>query len=68
MKSICHEVLLVMILNHMTKAKATAPQANSGPVGDVDVQDYKIKLYPANIYLFKVNNRNTRKGVKYVQS
>ena len=24
---------------------------------------------PANIYLFKVNNRNTRKkGVKYVQS
>ena len=23
--------------------------------------------YSANIYLFKVNNRNTRKGVKYVQ-
>ena len=23
---------------------------------------------PANIYLFKVNNRNTRKGMKYVQS
>ena len=22
----------------------------------------------ANIYLFKFNNRNTRKGVKYVQS
>ena len=25
-------------------------------------------FFPANIYLFKVNNRNTRKGVKYVQS
>ena len=24
--------------------------------------------YPTNIYLFKVNNRNTKKGVKYVQS
>ena len=23
---------------------------------------------PASIYLFKVNNRNTAKGVKYVQS
>ena len=23
---------------------------------------------PANIYLFKVNNRNIRKSVKYVQS
>ena len=23
--------------------------------------------YPANMYLFKVNNRNTREGVKYVQ-
>ena len=23
---------------------------------------------PANVYLFKVNNRNTRKCVKYVQS
>ena len=27
-----------------------------------------INSYPANIYLFKVNNRNTRKGGKYVQS
>ena len=26
------------------------------------------KSYPANIYLSKVNNRNTKKGVKYVQS
>ena len=24
--------------------------------------------FPANIYLFKVNNRNTRKNLKYVQS
>ena len=23
--------------------------------------------YPGNIYLLKVNNRNTKKGVKYVQ-
>ena len=23
---------------------------------------------PTNIYLFKVNNKNTKKGVKYVQS
>ena len=30
--------------------------------------DLGIENYPANIYLFKVNNRNTRKGVKYVQS
>ena len=27
-----------------------------------------ITLFPANFYLFKVNNRNTKKGVKYVQS
>ena len=26
------------------------------------------KANPANIYLLKVNNRNTRKGGKYVQS
>ena len=26
------------------------------------------KTFPANSYLFKVNNRNTKKGVKYVQS
>ena len=26
------------------------------------------KNYPANIYLFKVNNRNTKKDVKHVQS
>ena len=26
------------------------------------------KIFPANIYLFKVDNRNTKKGVKYVQS
>ena len=25
-------------------------------------------LYPANLYLFKVNNRNTRKGGKIIQS
>ena len=25
-------------------------------------------IIPTNIYLFKVNNRNTEKGVKYVQS
>ena len=25
-------------------------------------------IYPANMYLFKVNNRNSRKSVKYVQS
>ena len=24
--------------------------------------------YPAKIYLLKVNNRNTKKGVKYVQN
>ena len=24
--------------------------------------------YPPNIYLFRVNNKNTKKGVKYVQS
>ena len=24
--------------------------------------------YPANIYLFKVNSRNTKNGLKYVQS
>ena len=30
-------------------------------------QNKKIQGTPANIYLFKVNNRNTRKGVKYVQ-
>ena len=28
----------------------------------------KLLANPANIYLFKVNNRNTRKDVKYVQS
>ena len=27
-----------------------------------------IILNPANTYLFKVNNRKTKKGVKYVQS
>ena len=27
-----------------------------------------LKCNPANIYLFKVNNRNTIKNVKYVQS
>ena len=26
------------------------------------------KKLPPNIYLFKVNNRNTRKGLKYVHS
>ena len=26
------------------------------------------KIFPANIYLFKVDNRNTKKVVKYVQS
>ena len=25
-------------------------------------------VYPANNYLFKVNNENTKKGVKYVQN
>ena len=24
-------------------------------------------FYPANNYFFKINNRNTRKGVRYVQ-
>ena len=24
--------------------------------------------YPVNIYLFKVNGRNTKKGVEYLQS
>ena len=28
--------------------------------------DQVYDLIPANIYLFKVNNRNTKKGVKYV--
>ena len=27
-----------------------------------------MKLFPAKMYLFKINNRNIRKGVKYVQS
>ena len=27
-----------------------------------------VEKNPANIYLFKINNRNTKKGVKYVQS
>ena len=31
-----------------------------------DLQGLQI-ISPANIYLFKVNNRNTKKGVKYVQ-
>ena len=29
---------------------------------------YAERHYPANTYLFKVNNRNTGKGVKYTQS
>ena len=27
-----------------------------------------ISFIPANIYLFQVNNRNTKKGMRYVQS
>ena len=34
----------------------------------MDCRSPKYYHYPAKIYLFKVNNRNTRKGVKYVQS
>ena len=30
--------------------------------------ELKFKSFPANIYLFKVNKRNTSKGVKYVQN
>ena len=26
------------------------------------------KHHPTNIYLFKANNKNTKKGAKYVQS
>ena len=29
---------------------------------------YNFEYIPTNIYLFKVNNRNTRKSVKYVQN
>ena len=29
---------------------------------------FKVALEPANKYLFKINNRKTRKGVKYGQS
>ena len=29
---------------------------------------YKFEINPANIYFLKVNNRNIKKGVKYVQS
>ena len=29
---------------------------------------YAERHYPANTYLFKANNRNTGKGVKYTQS
>ena len=32
------------------------------------IRDYKLKPFPDNIYMFKVNNRSTRKGAKYVQS
>ena len=28
----------------------------------------KLHRKPANIYLLEVNNRNTKKGVKYIQS
>ena len=31
-------------------------------------QQYQMNIYPVNIYSFKVNNRDTRKGLKYVQS
>ena len=30
--------------------------------------NFHYDLYPANIYLFKVNNRKTEKSVKHVQS
>ena len=28
----------------------------------------KVTAFSANIYLFKINNKNTRKGVEYIQS
>ena len=34
----------------------------------IQIEIFPAWHYPANIYLFKLNDRNTRKGVKYVQS
>ena len=35
----------------------------------VDIYTFSLcRNFQANIYLFKVNNRNNKKGVKYVQS
>ena len=38
------------------------------PILWVTVPTISTIIYPTNIYLFKVNNKNIEKGVKYVQS
>ena len=37
------------------------------PVSIVKIEQISGTLYPAGIYLLKINNRNTKKGVKYVK-
>ena len=52
-KNLCQRIILISLtLNLIT----------------VDILFQRLDHYPASIYLLKVNNRNTKKGVKYVQS